>query len=77
MWAAVSGSYEFDPENKNSRSVECACECGTVRRVMVDNLFNGLSRGAGVVARVPANLSHELGWIQANGLKIQVLWQGI
>jgi hypothetical protein len=47
MWTVLPDSYRFDNQNPNARSVECRCECGTVRRVLISNLHGGMSRGCG------------------------------
>jgi hypothetical protein len=47
LWSVVAGSYRYAAEKPNHRSVECRCECGTIRRVRISNLLSGASRGCG------------------------------
>jgi hypothetical protein len=47
LWTALPNSYQYDAAKPSSRSVECRCECGTVRRVQISNLLSGVSRGCG------------------------------
>jgi len=47
LWTVLPNSYQYDSAKPSSRSVECRCECGTVRRVQITNLTNGVSRGCG------------------------------
>ncbi len=47
MWTVLPNSYQYDAARPCSRSVECRCECGTVRRVQITNLRAGVSRGCG------------------------------
>ena len=64
LWSVVAGSYRYDTKNPNQRSVECRCECGTVRRVQINNLLNGASRGCGCRSKTGGSVTRvRIPWI--------------
>ena len=50
MWQVIDGSYRRELRNDNEHTtplVDCICECGAKRTVMVHNLVNGVTRSCG------------------------------
>ena len=64
LWSVVAGSYRYDTKNPHQRSVECRCECGTIRRVGIHNLLSGASRGCGCRSKTGSSVTRvRVPWI--------------
>lgn len=46
-WTVLDGTYHYDPDHPNQRTVECVCKCGVQKTVQINNLLNCVSRGCG------------------------------
>jgi len=65
MWTVIPGTYRREFTNSDNAKptpmVDCKCDCGTVRSVMLGNLQGGVSRGCG--CRNRTNERKRVPWI--------------
>lgn len=77
-WTVTGGVSRTSPGH---RTVECTCDCGTVKYVLIDRLRNGRSKSCGCLrAELTKTLITRSRWNGSHGLRYHPLygiWQGI